>query len=187
MSSTRVWSCKRSKNSVRNIYKNTECRKEFDCTMCTALKFIPEWLFTMLPFENERNASIFLQSRKILLHPKMHPSVGYGPQLLHGNGQGKTQTTIRQALQFQSPTLKSRGAFWCIAVAICSEPESTLAAANSSLIQLALLQEEVLYGHAEASMYSLFGAATLKYSGFSAAGTFKRPLGLLSFGKKSCW
>lgn len=79
--------------------------------MCTALKFIPEWLYTMLPFENERNASIFLQSRKILLHPNMHLSTGYGPQLLHGNGKGKTQTTIRQALQFQSPTLKSRGAF----------------------------------------------------------------------------
>lgn len=155
--------------------------------MCTVLEFIPEWLFTMLPFENERNASIFLQSRKILLHPNMRLSAGYGPQLLHGNGQGKTQTTIRQALQFPSPMLKSRGAFWCIVVAICSEPEFTFAAVNSSLIQLALLQEEILYGHAEASMYSLFGAATLKYSGFSAAGTFKRPLDLVSFGKKSCW
>lgn len=48
---------------LRNIYKNTRCRKEFDCTMCTALKFIPEWLLTMLPFENKRNASIFLLYR----------------------------------------------------------------------------------------------------------------------------
>lgn len=58
---------------------------------------------------------------------------------------------------------------------------------GSPRVWLASLQEEILYGHAEASMYSLFGAATLKYSGFSAAGTFKRPLGLVSFGKKSCW
>lgn len=63
--------------------------------MCTALKFIPEWLLTMLPFENERNASVFLLSRKTLLHPNMHLSAGYGPQLLCGNGQEKTQTTIR--------------------------------------------------------------------------------------------
>lgn len=58
---------------------------------------------------------------------------------------------------------------------------------SSPRVWLALLQEEILCGHAEASMYSLFGAATFKYSGFSAAGTFKRPLGLVSFGKKSCW
>lgn len=58
---------------------------------------------------------------------------------------------------------------------------------GSLRVWISLLQEEILYGHAEASMYSLFGAATLKYSGFSAAGTFKRPLGLVSFGKKSCW
>lgn len=44
--------------------------------MCTALKFIPEWLLTMLPFENERNASVCLLSRKILLHPNTHPSAG---------------------------------------------------------------------------------------------------------------
>lgn len=72
--------------------------------MCTALKFIPEWLFTMLPFENERNASIFLQSRKILLASERRLWAS-----IHGNGQGKTQTTIRQALQFQSPMLKWRG------------------------------------------------------------------------------
>lgn len=58
---------------------------------------------------------------------------------------------------------------------------------GSPRVWLASLQEVVLHGHAEASMYSLFGAATLKYSGFSAAGTFKIPLGLVSFGKKSCW
>lgn len=78
---------------------------------------------------------------------------------------------------------KERCAYWCIMVAVRSKQESVLAAAR----WLSLLQEEILYGHAEASMYSLFGAATLKYSGFSAAGTFKRPLGLVSFGKKSCW
>lgn len=50
-----------------------------------------------------------------------------------------------------------------------------------------LLQDGILCGHAEASIYSLFGAATLKYSGFSAAGTLNRPLGFVSLGKKSCW
>lgn len=93
---------------VENIYKNTDCRKEFDCTTCTGLKFIPEWLLTMLPFENWRNASVFLLSGKILLHPNMHLSAGYGPQLLSRNGQEKTQTTIRQALQVQLPCWKEK-------------------------------------------------------------------------------
>lgn len=63
--------------------------------MCTALEFIPEWLLTVLPFENERNASVFLLSRKIPLHHNIHLSAGDGPQLLNGNRQEKTQTTIK--------------------------------------------------------------------------------------------
>lgn len=70
-------------------------------------------------------------------------------------------------------------------VAIRAEQSLFLQQPGNSPVWLASLQEEILCGHAEASMYSLFGAATLKYSGFSAAGTFKRPLGFVSFGKKS--
>lgn len=79
--------------------------------MCTALEFIPEWLLTMLPFDNERNASIFLLSRKIPRHHNIHSSAGYGPQLLHGNRQEKTQTTIKQTSQFQPLCWKGKVCF----------------------------------------------------------------------------
>lgn len=114
MSSTSIWSCKRSKTSVRNIYKNTEYRKEFDCTMCTVLEFIPEWLFTMLPFENERNASIFLQSRKILLHPNVHLSTctwAMGLSYYMEMGKERPKLPLDRLCSFQAPCWKAEVLF----------------------------------------------------------------------------
>lgn len=68
--------------------------------MCTALKFIPEWLYTMLLFENERNASIFLQSRKILLHPNMHSSTSYGPQYYMEMGKKRPKLPSDTSFEF---------------------------------------------------------------------------------------